>query len=67
MKTKFEIYQQIFEDSRDEKHGLTLYFSGLSIAGVITKIIGTDAVEMQSREFSRITVCIEAIDAITVG
>ena len=67
MENKFEIYKEIFEASRDEKCGLTVYFGSQFIAGVIVKIIGTQAIEMRSREYSRIIVCVEAIDAIAVG
>ncbi len=67
METKFEIYKETFEASRDEKRGLTIYFGSHNIAGVVVKIIGTRAVEMRSREFSRIVVCVEAIDAIAVS
>lgn len=67
MTTKFEIYKEVFETSRDEKRGLTVYFGGQSIAGVVIKIIETEAIEMRSREFSRIVVCVEAIDALAVG
>ncbi len=67
MTTKFETYKEMFEASRDEKRGLTVYFGGQSIAGVVVEIIGTQAVEMRSREFSRIIVRVEAINAIAVG
>ena len=67
METKFEIYKEIFEASRDEKRGLTVYFGGQSVAGVVVEIIETRAIEMRSREFSRIVVCVEAIDAIAAS
>ena len=67
METKFEIYKEIFEASRDEKRGLTVYFGGQSVAGVVVEIIETWAIEMRSREFSRIVVCVEAIDAIAAS
>ena len=67
MISKFKIYKEMFETSRDEKRGLTVYFGGQSIAGVVVEIIGTEAIEMRSREFARIVVCVEAIDALAVG
>ena len=67
MENKFEIYKEIFEAIRDEKCGLTVYLGGQSIAGVVVEIIGTEAIEMRSREYCRIIVCVEAIDAIAVG
>jgi hypothetical protein len=67
MATKFEIYKEMFEASRDKKLGLTVYFDGQSIAGVVVEIIETEAIEMRSREFSRIVVCVEAIDAIAAA
>lgn len=67
MESKFEIYKEMFESSREEKRGLTVYFDGQNIAGVITKTIGTQAIEMRNREYSRIIVCVEAITAIAVS
>jgi hypothetical protein len=67
MSIKFEIYKEMFEMSRDEKRGLTVYFSGQMIAGVVVEIIEARAIEMRSREFSRIVLCVEAIDALAVG
>ena len=67
MSIKFEIYKEMFETSRDEKRGLTVYLKGQSIAGSVVEIIGTQAIAMRSRESSRILVCVEAIDALAVG
>ncbi len=67
MSNKFETYKEMFEASRDQKRGLTVYFGGQSVAGVVVEIIETQAIVMRSREFSRIVVCVEAIDALAVG
>jgi hypothetical protein len=67
METKFEIFREMFEASQNEKRGLMVYFGGQSIAGLVVKIIGTEAVEMRSQQYSRIIVKIEAIEAIAIG
>jgi hypothetical protein len=43
-----------------------IYVKGQSIAGVVTKV-GGDTVELRSREYSRIVVKIEAIDAAAMS
>lgn len=67
METKFELFKDLIELSQNEKRGLTVYFNGQSIVGVVTKVMGTEAVEMRSQMFSRIIVRLETIEAIAVG
>lgn len=57
----------MFEASQNEKRGLTIYFGGQTVVGVVVQVIGEKAIEMRSQQFSRIVLCIEAIDAIAVG
>ena len=60
------MFQQILEASQNEKKGITLYVKGQQIGGVVLKV-GTDSVEMRSREFSRIVVRIDSIDAASLA
>jgi hypothetical protein len=60
------MFQQILEASQNEKKGVTLYVRGHQIGGMVVKM-STDTVEMRSREFSRIVVRIDAIDAAALA
>lgn len=67
MENKFELFKELFEKSQNENRGLTVYINGQTLAGVVTKIIGTEAVEMRSQMFSRTVVPVAAIDAASVN
>lgn len=67
MENKFELFKELFEKSQNENRGLTVYINGQTLAGVVTKIIGTEAVEMRSQMFSRAVVPVAAIDAASVS
>jgi hypothetical protein len=54
--------RELLEASQNEKKGLMLYVKGQSIAGIVVKISG-DVVELRSREYSRIVVRIDSVDA----
>jgi len=58
--------RELLEASQTEKKGVTLYLKGQSVAGVVVKI-GSDLVELKSREYSRIVVKIDAIDAAAMA
>jgi len=60
------MFQQILEASQNEKKGVMLYVKGHQIAGVVVKMAG-DTVEMRSREYSRIVVRIDSIDAAALS
>jgi len=60
------MFKQILEASQNEKKGVTLYIKGHQIAGVVVKMAG-DTVEMRSREYSRIVVKIDSIDAAALS
>jgi hypothetical protein len=61
-----EIMRSILEASQTEKKGVTLYVKGQSIPGIVVKLEG-DMVEMRSREYSRIVVRMDAIDAAAMA
>ena len=60
------MFQQILEASQNEKKGVTLYVKGHQIGGVVVKL-SADTVEMRSREYSRIVVRVDAIDAAALA
>ena len=58
--------RELLESSQNEKKGVMLYVKGQSIGGLVVKIAG-DVVELRSREYSRIAVKIDAIDAVAMS
>jgi hypothetical protein len=58
--------RELLEASQNEKKGLMVYVKGQSIAGVVVKV-GGDTVELRSREYSRIIVKIDSIDAVAMS
>lgn len=58
--------RELFEASQNDKKGLMLYVKGQSIAGVVVKV-GGDTLELRSREYTRIVVKIDAIDAVAMS
>jgi hypothetical protein len=60
------MFRSILEASQNEKKGVTLYVKGQSIPGVVVKM-DSESVEMRSREYSRIVVKIDSIDAAALS
>ena len=58
--------REILEASQNEKKGVMLYIKGQTLGGAVVKIAG-DIVELRSREYSRIVVRIDSIDAIAMS
>jgi len=58
--------RELLEVSLNEKKGVMLYVKGQSIPGTVTKLVG-ETVELRNREYSRIVVRIEAIDAAAMA
>jgi hypothetical protein len=67
MENRFELFKELFELSRNEKRGLTIFIKGQTVAGVVTEIIGTEAIVVRSQMYSRVIVRVESIDALAVG
>ena len=61
-----EMLRSLLEASQTEKKGVTLYVKGQAIPGIVVKTDG-DIVELRSREYSRIVVRIESIDAAAMA
>jgi hypothetical protein len=58
--------KELLEASQNEKKGIMLYLRGQSIGGSVVKISG-DVVELRNREFGRIVVRIDAIEAAAMN
>lgn len=58
--------RELLEASHNEKKGIMLYVKGQSISGAVVKT-SADTVELRSREYSRIVVRIDAIDAAAMS
>lgn len=58
--------REILESSQNEKKGIMLYVKGQSIGGVVVKVTAEIA-ELRSREYSRIVVRIDSIDAAAIS
>jgi len=54
--------REILESSLTEKKSLMLYVKGQSIGGIVTKVTA-DTAELRNREYGRIVVRIDSIDA----
>jgi hypothetical protein len=66
VENRFEMFKDLLELSLNEKRGLTIFVKGQTIAGGVTKIIGTEAIEIRSQMYSRAIIRIESIDAVAV-
>jgi hypothetical protein len=66
MENRFEMFKDLIELSRTEKRGLTIFIKGQTIAGLVTHVIGTEAIEVRSQMYSRAVVRIDSIDALAV-
>jgi hypothetical protein len=58
--------KEMLESSLNDKKSVTLYMKGQSLGGLVTKMAG-DFVELRNREFSRILVRIDVIDAAAMN
>ena len=67
METKFELFRELIELSLNEKRGLTVYFSGQTVVGVVKNIIGNEAIELQNQMFSKIILRLETMEAVAIG
>jgi hypothetical protein len=67
MENKFELFRELIEQSQNEKRGLTLYIGGQTIVGIVTNVVGAEAVELRSQMFSKAVVLIDSIEAASIG
>jgi hypothetical protein len=62
-----QAFRELLEMSLKEKKGLTFYVNGQTISGAVTRLIGDDAVEVKNREFGRIIIRLDRIDAVAAN
>ena len=55
--------RELLEACQNDKKSVTLYLKGQNIGGAVVKI-AADTVELRNREYSRIVVRMDAIEAI---
>ncbi|MGA3187075.1 MAG: hypothetical protein ABSF22_08185 [Bryobacteraceae bacterium] len=60
------MFRSILEASQTEKKGLMLYVKGQAIGGLVVKI-DAESVELRNREYGRIVVRLESIDAAAMA
>lgn len=58
---------ELLEASLRDKKSVTLYLDGQVLAGRVVRLGGNEFVEIASREFSRILVRLEKVDAVAVN
>ena len=62
-----QAWQELFAQSLKDKKGLAFYVKGQNIPGVVTKVIGNDAVEVRNQTHGRIIIRIDQIDAVAAN
>ena len=62
-----QAYQELFAASQKDRKGLAFYVKGQMIPGVVTKVIGNEAVEVRNQTHGRIVIRIDSIDAVAMN
>ena len=62
-----ELFKELIETSLKEKRGLTIFIKGQTIAGIVTQIIGLEAIEVRNQTFSRVIIRPDAVDAMAIS
>lgn len=60
-------YKELLETSLKEKKGLVFYIKGQAIPGAVTRLIGESAVEVKNREYGRIIIRLDRVDAVAAN
>ena len=60
------MFRNILEASLNEKKGLMLYVKGQAIPGMVVKV-EAESVELRSREYGRIVVKLDSLDAVAMS
>ena len=55
-------FQALLEASAAEKRGVTLFFNGQSLSGIVTACHDDGRIEMRSQQYSRVVVLADRID-----
>jgi len=67
MKTNIEPFRDIIERSQKEKRGLTVYFNGQILTGIVKQIIEDKAIELVSQHYHLAIVRLDKIEAMSVN
>ena len=62
-----QVFRELLERSEKEKKGLTFFVRGQTIAGIVIRVVGTEAVEVRNQTFSRIIIKLDSIDALAIN
>ncbi len=62
-----ELFKELIETSLKEKRGLTIFIKGQTIAGIVTRIIGLEAIEVRNQTFSKVITRLDAVDAMAIS
>lgn len=62
-----ELFKELIELSHKEKRGLTIFIKGQTIAGIVTQIIGLEAIEVRNQTFSKVIIRLDAVDAMAIS
>lgn len=57
-------FRDLLETSLKERKGVTCYVNGQTVQGRVTRMLGEQAVELTSREYGRIVIRLDRIDAV---
>jgi len=61
------MFKELFELSQKDKKGLLFYIKGQTVGGLVTNIISDDLVEVRNREYDRILIRVDSIDAVAIN
>jgi hypothetical protein len=62
-----ELFKELIETSLKEKRGLTIFIKGQTIAGIVTQIIGLEAIEVRNQTYSKVIIRLDAVDAVAIS
>ena len=62
-----ELFKELIESSRKEKRGLTIFIKGQTVVGVVTEVVGAEAIVVRNQAFSKVVIRVEAIDAMAIS
>ncbi|HWT01658.1 MAG TPA: hypothetical protein VN256_15535 [Pyrinomonadaceae bacterium] len=62
-----ELFKELIETSLKEKRGLTIFIKGQMISGIVTQIIGLEAIEVRNQTFRKVIIRLDAVDAMAIG
>lgn len=62
-----QAYMELIELSQKEKKGLTFFVKGQTIAGIVVRALGTEAVEVRNQIHSRVVIRLDSVDAVAMN